>query len=121
MATLTAILKLTSTDATTDSLSLSVSDSLSVEAPLSGPSRLSVGTSSAVNILTSGGNTAKTYVYAKNLDATNFVELKDDSGNTLIELGPGEICFLPVQGGAGLEAQSDTAACEIEYGFWTAQ
>jgi len=121
MATLTAILKLTSTDATTDSLSLSVSDSLSVEAPLSGPSRLSVGTSSAVNILTSGGNTAKTYVYAKNLDATNFVELKDDSGNTLIELGPGEICFLPVQGGAGLEAQADTAACEIEYGFWTAQ
>lgn len=121
MATLTAILKLTSTDATTDSLSLSVSDSLSIVAPLSGPSRSSIGTASATNILTSGGNTDKTYVYAKNLDITNFIELKDDSGNVLIELGPGEFCFFPVQGGAGLEAQADTAACEMEYGFWTAQ
>lgn len=119
MATLTATLKLGSNDATSDILSIKADDSLTVEAPIAGPSRTTVETASATNILTSAVNTSKAYVYVKNLDATNFVELKTDAGDVLIELGPGEFSFFPVQGGVGLEAQADTAACEIEYGYWT--
>jgi hypothetical protein len=120
MSTLTVTLKLVSNNSTTDPLNFGEADTLTVTSPISALSRDNITTAAAKNILTAAANTVKTYVYMKNLDATNFVEAKDDAGNVLIELGPGEFAFFPVQGSIGLEVQADTATCEVEYGFWTA-
>ena len=51
MATLTPTLTLTSTDATTDQLSFSVTDSLSVTAPHIGLAKIAVSTTGANNII----------------------------------------------------------------------
>ena len=119
MATLTPTLTLTSTDASSDSLSVTVTDSLTVGAPSVNVARQSVATSGQFNILTAAGNTGITYVYVKNTDTTNVVTLKDDSGNNFLDLSPSEFAFFPVKGGIGLEATANTAACVLEYAFWT--
>lgn len=116
---MTVTISLTSNDATGDALVLSQAKALTVSEPVSGISRISVAHTAATNILTSAGNTDDTYVYLKNTDATNFVEVMDDAGNVLIQLNPGESNFITVQGSIGLEVQADTAACVVEYGFWT--
>jgi subtilase family serine protease len=119
MATLTPTLTLTSTDASSDSLSVTVTDSLTVGAPSVNVARQSVATSGQFNILTAADNTGITYVYVKNTDTTNVVTLKDDSANNFLDLSPGEFAFFPVKGGIGLEATANTAACVLEYAFWT--
>ena len=119
MATLTPTLTLTSTDASSDSLSVTVTGSLSVEAPSVNVARQSVATSGQFNILTTAGNTGITYVYVKNTDGSNVITLKDDSGNNFLDLSPSEFAFFPVKGGIGLEATANTAACVLEYAFWT--
>jgi hypothetical protein len=119
MATLTPTLTLTSTDASSDSLSFTLTDSLSVEAPSINVARQSVATTGQFNVLTAADNTGVTYVYVKNTDSTNVIVLKDDSGNNFLDLSAGEFAFFPVKGGIGLEATADTAACVLEYAYWT--
>tara|TARA_R100001463_G_scaffold74595_1_gene128622 strand:- start:426 stop:788 length:363 start_codon:yes stop_codon:yes gene_type:complete len=117
MATLTPTLTLTSTDATSDSLSLSVTDALTVTDPSIGISRLTITTSDnqeLVDEATSG----VFYFYAKNTDSTNFVILQTTASVQYARLGPGEFAFLPVNDGAGLEARADTASCVLEYAYW---
>ena len=60
-----------------------------------------------------------TAIFEGNADATNIITLKDDAGNSIIDLSAGEFAFLPVKGGVGLEALANVAPCDIEYGFWT--
>tara|TARA_R100000329_G_scaffold137280_1_gene118326 strand:- start:425 stop:790 length:366 start_codon:yes stop_codon:yes gene_type:complete len=119
MATLTPTLTLTSTNASTDNLSLSVTDSLTVGNPAVNVARQEVATTGQFNVLTAADNTSITYVYLKNIDNTNVIIVKDDAGNAIIDLSPGEFAFFPVKGGTGLEATADTAACVLEYGYWT--
>ena len=83
MATLTPTLTLTSTDASSDSLALSVTDSLTVGNPAVSVARQEVSTSGQFNILTAAANTGISYVYVKNIDSTNIITLKDDSANNL--------------------------------------
>lgn len=119
MATLTVTIGIASADATSESLSLGAAGSLSVEQPMVSPGSVSVLHTAPTNILTAAANTADTYVFAKNTDETNFVEGKDDAGNVLMQLNPGEFTWLTVQGGIGFELQADTGACVVEYGYWT--
>jgi hypothetical protein len=119
MATLTTSLTLQSTDATSDPLKLSVTDSLTVTVPSVNIARISVSQSSASLILDSSVHTSNTYVYLKNLDATNFIEVKTDSGTAFAILNPLEAVLLNVKGSVGLEVQADTAACNLDYGYWT--
>jgi len=119
MATLNVTLGITSTDATSENLNLGASDVLTVGNPIESTSKATVDTVSVFNILTSAANTNITYVYVKNADATNVITLKDDAGNSIIDLSAGEFAFLPVKGGVGLEALANVAPCDIEYGFWT--
>tara|TARA_R110000824_G_C14859646_1_gene641032 strand:+ start:232 stop:594 length:363 start_codon:yes stop_codon:yes gene_type:complete len=117
MATLTPTLTLTSSDATSDSLALSVTDSLTVTAPSIGISRLTITTADdqeLVDEATSG----VFYFYAKNTDATNFVILQTTGSVQYARLSPGEFCFFPVNDGNGLEARADTANCVLEYAYW---
>lgn len=120
MATLTPTLTLVSTDATTDSLSISVTDSLTVTEPTVAAARVSVATGTPTVLVADAGTAGTVYVYVKNTD-TNFVSIKNDAGNLLGKLNAGEFCFIPVDTntGGGLEVQADTAACIVEYATFT--
>lgn len=119
MATLTVRLGLESKGVASDPLSLTLSDTLNVDNPSVTMARVSVATTGQVNILTTATNTTKTYVYLKNIDETNHVDVKVDDATQFAELGPGEFCILPISPAAGLELTADTAACIVEYGYWT--
>ena len=121
MATLTTTLTLSSTDATSDRLNLSVSDSLTTGNPAINLARISIATGAATNILTSSGNSSITYVYIKNTntDASHVLTLKDDAGNAFSDLSAGEFAIFPVKGGVGLECQASGADVVAEYGYWT--
>ena len=117
MATLTPTLTLASTDATSDELSFSVTDSLTVTDPSVGMSRITITTADnqeLVDEATSG----VFYFYAKNTDSTNFVVLQTTASVQYARLGPSEFCFFPINDGAGLEARADTASCILEYAYW---
>lgn len=118
MATLNITLTIASSDATSDALGLNESLSTTIKVPVNNVNRISVS-NSAATVLVAGSGADDTYIYIKNLDSTNFVEVKDDAGNTYAALEPSDFAFLPVSGAAGVEVQADTAACEVEYGFWT--
>lgn len=53
------------------------------------------------------------WVYAKNLDATNFILLSADGTLYNIKLKPGEF-FIGRWNGAAIHAKADTAACLME-------
>lgn len=117
MATLTPTLTLSSTDATSDALSLSVSLGLTVTDPSVGISRKTITTADnqeLVDEATSG----VFYFYAKNMDTTNFVVLQTTASVQYARLSPGEFCFFPVNDSNGLEARADTASCVLEYAYW---
>ncbi len=118
MATLTATLQLLSSDVSSDPLSINQTKGLTVTNPSVDIARQSVATTGQFNILTTA-NSSITYVYLKNADTTNIITIKDDAGNSHMDLGPGEMAFFPVKGAVGLEATANSAPCILEYGFWT--
>ena len=127
MATLTPTLTLTSTDATTDQLAFSVTDSLSVTSPTVGLSK--------VTVTTTGANT----IIVPNVDATRYFYLKhtgvDSSGSTVTtdikveegdenwfsRLAPGEFLWVPLNADSGHLIQLETTGGTIvaEYAYWT--
>ena len=118
MATLTPTLTLTSSDTSSDALSLTVTDSLTVTVPSVDVQRKSIGTSSNVEIFAS--DAAATYVYFKNTDSSNVIVLREGTGNqNIIDLAAGEFCFFPLKGNVGIDAIAVGSACVLEYGFWT--
>ena len=120
MATLTATLKLISSDATTDALSMSVTDTLTVEAPIVGPSR-AVVTSTAFVIVASSVSDAN-YVYIKHAgDGSTYVTVSNDAGNNIAHLAVGEFMWLPVKGSTGIEVVSTGGNTITEYAYWTKQ
>ena len=145
MATLTPTLTLASTDIFADQpLSLSVTDSLTVEAPMTDISRMNtddnIGNGAGViideldtntyflyikhtGILSSDGTTAANatadYVLIGNGDA--------DAASQLIKLYPGEFCFMtlaPADGSdggvevGGIKVAAGSAEVQLNYGFW---
>ena len=118
MAILTAKLTLQSSNATSDALNLTVTDSLVTQEPAINVARISISHSSATEILTTA-QALRTYVYIKNTDSTNFVKVSTAAGVTFGVLNPGEFMFFPLWPDTGFELQADTAACIVEYGYWT--
>tara|TARA_R110002167_G_scaffold20721_1_gene75666 strand:- start:206 stop:568 length:363 start_codon:yes stop_codon:yes gene_type:complete len=118
MATLTPKLTLTSSDATSDALLLSVDDSLTITNPSIGISRVVITTADNQELVDEAVSGVK-YFYAKNTDSTNFVILQTTASVQYARLSPGEFCFFPVNDGNGLEARADTASCILEYAYWT--
>ena len=109
------------------SLSLSVTDTLTVTDPMIGISRVACTTTGNDTVILSDADVVR-YVYIKNtgLDASDTattatirVEIADNT--RIIELGADEFCFLPHKtessGGLRLEASADTVIAE--YGYWT--
>jgi|7_EtaG_2_1085326.scaffolds.fasta_scaffold74424_2 hypothetical protein len=120
MATLTPTLTLTSAadDISTDALSITITGTLTTTEPSVGLSRVSVATTGAEVIIASSVSTTS-YVYLKNTDSTNIIVVKNDAGNNIADLSPGEFAFFPLKGATGLECTSVTAPCVLEYGYWT--
>ena len=118
MATLIPTLTLSSTDVTSDPLSFTVTDSLTVTNPSVGLSRVVVTTSDNQELVDEAVS-GVSYFYAKNTDATNFVVLQTTASVQYARLSPGEFCFFPINDGAGLEARADTASCVLEYAYFT--
>lgn len=118
MATLTVGLTLASTDATADVLSVSLSDSLTTALPSVGLSRASIATTGETNILTTA-DSGISYVYIRNTDGTNIVTAKTDGAVSVMDIGPGEFAFFPLKGAVGLELTANSAACIVEYAYWT--
>tara|TARA_R100000742_G_C4232088_1_gene53445 strand:- start:250 stop:696 length:447 start_codon:yes stop_codon:yes gene_type:complete len=145
MATLTPTLTLASSDIFTDQpLNLSVTDSLTVQAPMTDISRMNtdddIGHGAGViideedtneyffyckhtGILASDGTTAANatadYILLGNGDA--------DAASQLIKLYPGEFCWMtlaPADGSdggvevGGIKVAAGSAAVQINYGFW---
>ena len=115
MATLTAKLTLTSGNATSDSLNLSVSDILSIGEPTTNVSRKSIATGSAQDVLAT--NSAFSYLFIKNISSSNaasFLQVKI-GGHAVIRLDVGEFAFVPMYSGLTVQAEAYTAACVLEY------
>lgn len=56
--------------------------------------------------------------YARNLDATNFVEI-GLTGSYVIKLKPGEFCFLSGVSDKDLYARANTAAVKLAYALFS--
>ena len=134
MATLKPTLTLESTGGTSgvsedSTLSLSVSDSLTVTDPMVGVSRIACTTTGASTIILPSIDATR-YVYIKNtgLDASDTalaagvtVKVETGDGARVIDLAADEFCFLPHHAEAAgilqLEASADTVV--VEYAYWT--
>ena len=75
---------------------------------------ISVATSATVIPL--GQVTAPHWAYFHNLDATNYLTIRNGSGGTdLLKLLAGEYAFVPLLDTSAPYAIADTAACLLEY------
>lgn len=118
MATLNVSFNISSTDATSDTLGLNPSLAITVTNPVANTLRTSV-LHTAPTVIVASSAASDTFVCLRNLDSTNFVTLYNDAGDAFGVLEPSEFAFYPVKNGVGLEVQADTAACVVEYGYWT--
>ena len=119
MATLTTKLTLTSSNATSDALNLTSTDTLTVGEPTTGISRKSIATGSAQDVLAT--NSAFSYVYLKNASSSNaaaWLQVKL-GGDAKIRLDVEEFAFIPLYNGQTVQAEAQTAACVIEYAQFT--
>tara|TARA_B110000008_G_C16807751_1_gene499434 strand:+ start:32 stop:400 length:369 start_codon:yes stop_codon:yes gene_type:complete len=120
MATLSTTLSLSSTTATSDAVSLSLSKSLNITNPVQGLSRESVA-HNADTVIVAASVTASTYVYLKNMDSANLTYLKTDAQGEapFARLHAGEAVLFCVAPSTGLHLRADTAPCIIEFAVFT--
>ena len=88
MATLTPTLTLTSTDATTDQLSFSVTDTLSVTEPHIGLAKLAVTTTGANNIIQPATDGQTYYVYVKHTGVDSSGSVVTTTLNIVLSVQP---------------------------------
>ena len=127
MATLTPTLTLTSADATTDQLSFSVTDSLSVTAPHIGLAKISVSTTGANNIIQPATDGQTYYVYVKHTgvdasgsDVTTTCNIELTGDVVIGKLAAGEFMFMPVGGHSlGVQLQASSGTIVAEYAYFT--
>jgi len=95
------------------SVSKSKSPSIDVTGNIFAHGVQNIGTTEEELTLISGMSTLG-YVLLHNLDDTNFVEVGSVTGELGIKLNPDEIALFRTNG-AGIFAEADTAACDLEY------
>jgi len=127
MATLNATLSLTSSDATSDRLSVTVTDALTTTNPAINIARASVTTTGANNIIQPNTDGQTYYVYIKHtgLDAagsavTTTLAVEKTGDVVFAKLAPGEFTFFPCGGAShGIQLEASAATIVAEYGYWT--
>ena len=117
MATLIPTLTLSSTDVTTDMLSFSVTNSLTISNKVIAPSR--VITSTGDLTLFASGSYSRSYVYLKNMDDTIAMDV--DFGSTAsFNIRPGEFAFFPWHASQNIVVAADSGAPVLEYAIFEA-
>ena len=129
MATLIPTLTLSSTDASTDLLSFSITDSLTTKAPSVGLSTLIVDTTGANNIVVPANDNTQTWLYVKHTGTTNgssstvaHVDVELTGDIAVGTLKPNEFFWFPFCGNGssvGVQLQSVSGAIQVEYGYWS--
>ena len=121
MATLTPTLALTSTDATSDALSFSVTDELTIGAPSVGLSKKVIGGGTSFNVYSDSGSDGSAYVYIRNANTSDAftAELKNDADHAFGTLHNGEFAFYPLDTNEGLTVTASGGDVTIEYAYWT--
>ena len=128
MATLTPKLILTSTDATSDTLSMTVTDSLTVGPPAIGISKVAINVAGGSDITLVASSAGNKYVYIKHTGyqsdgaTASSNEIVVDFGTTdSIRLNSGEFAFFPAKANTAITAVSNhTSTILVEYAYWTA-
>ena len=128
MARLNPTLSLVSTDALSDSLSFSVTDSLTTGNPCKGISKVNAGTTGGDTIIKPAG-TATAYLYIKHTGTTdgttattNAVDVEDTDNVAFAQLSAGEFMFLPYSkagGSKGVQLETTAGTVQVEYAFFT--
>ena len=117
-SSVTTQLTISSTNATSDSLSIVVNKTLATKEPIIGIARLEVGTT-AVEVF-GKAVAAITYVYLKNTHGTHTVTVSDGVAPTdFLTISPGEFAFIPVKALAGLQVKGSGTGCVVEYALFT--
>ena len=119
MATLTPTLTLTSADATSDELSFSVTDSLTLTSGsrVISPSRVKTSTSDLT--LFASSSYSHSYVYLKNID--NSIAMDVDFGSTAsFNMRPGEFAFFPWHASQSIVVAADSGTPILEYAIFEA-
>ena len=127
MATLTPTLTLTSSDSTSDSLALEVTDSLTVGAPAIGPSKVAIAVSGGSDTTLVASSANNKYVYVKHTGvqadgstATSNEVVVDFGTTDSIRLNTGEFAFFPAKASTAVTAISNhTSTIIVEYAYWT--
>ena len=127
MATLTPTLTLASTDSTSDDLSFSVTDTLTVTDPHVGMSKVACTITGSATIIGPEIDTVK-YIFIRNtgVDAAdsstaNTVLVEDTDNVQIAVLASGEWLFMPHSKGVakGVQLQANAATVVVEYAYWT--
>ena len=119
MGSLTTNLTLTSAadNITSDALSITINKILTTVNPVNSISRTEVSNVGDKPIIGAGG-TDTIYMYVKNLDEANDLDLKDAAGTIWGKLSPGEATLFPSYSAAGFHLRANLAPVIAEYGFW---
>ena len=117
-SSVTTQLSISSSNATSDILSIVVNKTLSTKEPIVGIARASVATGAYTELVAKTA-TDITYLYVKNTDSTNVLVLADDAGNDVMDVSPGEFAFIPVKATKGLKVKAAGAAVVAEYALFT--
>jgi hypothetical protein len=118
MATLINKLTLTSNDAVSDAINITLSDILTVTDPIE------MGKRNVTTAVAGGGEFVAAadsntyYVYLKNLDTTNFVYVQDAAAATFGKLFPGEFMWFTLAPSEGMELRADTDTVKVQYGLF---
>ena len=118
MATLKTTLTLSSNDAMSDVLSVTVTDRLATTNPTEF-SRKSIATGSAQSVIAS--NSAFSYVYLKVISGANSTDWLQVllGGDAKLKIRVGEFAFLPLYNAQAITAEAQGGACVVEYGYWS--
>ena len=116
MATLNTTLTLASTDVTSDTLNMTVTDSLSVTKDIITISKVQL----SISDLTLHATTySKSYLYFKNLDSS--INITVSFGSTVsLELGALEFGFLPWSGANAIVVAAASGTPYLEYALFEA-
>ena len=119
MANITPTFTLTSSDVTSDTLSITTTDSLAVTASTN-ISRKSIATGSAQAVLASNGSFS--YVYIKVVSSSNSASWVQVllGGDAKMKMRVGEFAFFPLYNSQAITAEAQTAACVVEYAQFVA-
>ena len=128
MATLNATLTLSSTDVSSDTLSMTVTDSLTVVSPIVNISTITATNTGGDSIIVPNVDSPR-YVYLKHTglnsagssSGTDKVHVETADSATIMELKIGEFAFFPyyAEGAGLLQLETSANTVQVEYAFFT--